>query len=150
MNKEFPLEYTERKGIIFDVSRVSDRDIDLCDINLNKIEKDMFVAFYSGYSEKKEYGSEGYFSEHPQLSDDLIEALLEKEISVIGIDFAGVRRGKEHTPKDQHCADRGVFIVENLYNLKELLNTEKSFIIATYPMNCVGISGLPCRVIAKI
>ena len=26
----------------------------------------------------------------------------------IGVDFAGVRRGKEHTPMDQYCADRGV------------------------------------------
>ena len=27
MNKEFPLEYTERNGIVFDIRRVRDRDI---------------------------------------------------------------------------------------------------------------------------
>ena len=37
MNKEFPLEYTERKGIIFDVSRVKNRDIDIVDIDMDKL-----------------------------------------------------------------------------------------------------------------
>lgn len=150
MNKEFPLEYTERKGIVFDVSNISNRDIELSDIELSKIEKDMFVAFYTGFIEKEEYGSAVYFKEHPQLSDELIDALLEKEISIIGIDFAGVRRGKEHTPKDQYCADRGVFIIENLCNLKEVLNNGAYFIASTYPMNYVGMTGLPCRVVARV
>ena len=150
MNQAFPLEYTERKGIVFDVSYVTSRDIEAADIDLEKIEKDMFVAFYSGFSEKEEYGSTVYFTQHPQLSDDLIEALLEKKISIIGVDFAGVRRGKEHTLKDLYCAQKGVFIVENLCNLNLILEKGASFVASTYPMNCVGISGLPCRVIAKI
>ena len=29
MNKEFPLEYTERKGIVFDVSEIKDRDVNI-------------------------------------------------------------------------------------------------------------------------
>ena len=33
MDKEFPLEYTERKGVVFDVSKVKDRDIDVRDID---------------------------------------------------------------------------------------------------------------------
>ena len=31
MNKEIPLEYTERKGIVFDVSGIKDRDSDCAD-----------------------------------------------------------------------------------------------------------------------
>lgn len=150
MDKEFPLEYLERKGIAFDVSKVCGRDIEAKDIDIDRVEKDMFVAFYSGFSEEEEYGSDRYFAEHPQLSEALIDALLEKGISVIGIDFAGVRRGKEHTPKDSYCADRGVFIVENLCGLRELLNVGACFTAATYPLNFSGISGLPCRVVAKI
>ena len=149
MNKEFPLEYTERKGIIFDVSSVTARDIDLEDIDLSLVGKDMFVAFYSGYIEKESYGSKVYFSEHPQLSDKLIDALLDKGVSIIGLDFAGVRRGKEHTPKDQYCAERGTFIVENLCNLKQLINRD-GFVACTYPLSCQVITGLPCRVIAKV
>ena len=46
MNKEFPLEYTERKGIVFDVSKVKNRDIEITDIDMNKVTNDMFVCFY--------------------------------------------------------------------------------------------------------
>lgn len=148
MNKEFPLEYTERKGIVFDVSHVLHKDIDVDDVDLNLIEKDMFVAFYTGFIERVEYGSTVYFSSHPQLSDALIDALLDKQISIIGIDFAGVRRGKEHTPKDQYCADKGVFIIENLCNLHKVTNDH--FSAMTFPMNAEGMTGLPCRVIFKL
>ena len=150
MNKEFPLEYTRRKGIICDVSNITERDIEITDIDLSKVEKDMFVAFYTGFIEKEGYGIKPYFSEHPQLSKDLIDALLEKKISMIGIDFAGVRRGKEHTPKDQYCADRGTFIIENLCNLKNLAQQTEYFTANTYPMNYADMTGLPCRVVAEV
>lgn len=150
MNQEFPLVYTERTGIIFDVSQVTGRDIDLQDIDLNKIQQDMFVAFYTGFIETVGYGNQVYFKEHPQLSNALIEALLEKKISIIGVDFAGIRRGKEHTPMDQYCAAHNVFVVENLCHLHQLLQHNKPFTVCTYPMHYAEITGLPCRVIAKL
>ena len=86
------------------------------------------------------------------LALELIDKLLEQKISIIGIDFAGVRRGKEHIPKDQYCADKGVFIVENLCNLGKILRNEKQnyFIANTYPINFSDMTGLPCRVIGEI
>lgn len=150
MNKEFPLEYTRRKGIVFDVSDITDRDIDVCNVDLSQVGADMFVAFYTGFIEEEGYGSKVYFTEHPQLSDELIDALLEKGVSIIGVDFAGVRRGKEHTPKDQYCADRGVFIIENLCNLKTIADKDGACIVNTYPMNYAEMTGLPCRVVAEI
>ena len=150
MNKEFPLEYTRCNGIVFDVSGIGDREIGLADIDLSQVEADMFVAFYTGFIEQEGYGGKVYFTEHPQLSHELIDALVDKEISMIGVDFAGVRRGKEHTPKDQYCADRGVFIIENLCNLKTVVDSGGCFIAHTYPMRYTGMTGLPCRVIAEI
>ena len=146
MNKEFPLEYIRREAIVFDVSRVRDRDIDIQDIDMKEVSSDMFIAFYTSFIEEKGYGSRQYHSGHPQLSLALIDALVEKKISIIGIDFAGVRRGKEHTPADQRCADQGVFIIENLCNLKSALGR---CIMHTYPMNYAEMSGLPCRVVAE-
>lgn len=150
MNKEFPLSYTERNGIIFDVSKVENRDIELSDIDINNVKENSFVMFYTGFIEKEGYGTRKYFTEHPQLSNQLIDALLDKKVSIIGVDFAGVRRGKEHTPKDQYCADKGVFIIENLCNLKSLIDVNKDFVVNTYPMNYAEMTGLPCRVVAKI
>ncbi len=151
MNKEFPLEFTKRKAVVFDVSRVTGRDITSEDIDLNRVSGNMFVTFYTGFIEKVGYGNELYFGEHPQLSDELIGRLLDKGVSIIGIDFAGVRREKEHTPKDQYCADRGAFIVENLCNLQQVLaRGDGSFTANTYPMNYAELTGLPCRVIAEL
>jgi kynurenine formamidase len=152
MDKEFPLAFTKRKGIVFDVSDFKNKDIELDTLDLKLIESSMFVAFYTGFARKVEYGTKQYFKEHPQLSFDLIDNLLAKTISIIGVDFAGVRRGVEHTPTDQRCADKGVFIVENICNLENVLNGKKSnyFIANTYPINFEGMSGLPCRVIAEV
>ncbi len=151
MNKEFPLEFTRRNGIVFDVHNVLGRDIESQDVNLGLVKKNMFVAFYSGFIDQAGYGTTEYFKEHPQLSDALIDELLRLRISMIGIDFAGVRRGAEHTPKDQYCADQGVFIVENLCNLDQILKGQKSahFTANTYPIHFIGWTGLPCRVVGE-
>jgi kynurenine formamidase len=152
MDKEFPLSYTRRTAIVFDASGIADRDIGVDDVDCSKIETGMFVAFYTGFIEKVGYASKIYFTEHPQLSDALIDDLLEREVSIIGIDFAGVRRGKEHTPKDQYCADRDVFIVENLCNLGTVLDGRKHrrFVASTYPIKFSGMTGVPCRVVGEI
>ena len=146
MDKEFPLEYTEREAVVFDVSHVSGRDIEISDIDMDAAGPDMFVAFYTGFIEREDYGSRPYFAGHPQLSHELIDALLDRKISIIGVDCAGIRRGREHTPADQYCADRGVFVVENLCNLQAVPG---HCIMHTYPMNYAGVSGLPCRVVAE-
>lgn len=152
MDKEFPLEYLERNGIAFDVSGVEGREIAKEDILADKIEEGMFIAFYTGFIEREGYGTKEYFTRHPELSVELLEFLLEKKAAVIGVDFAGVRRGTEHTKMDQYCADRGAFVVENLCNLDELLKGRQwaGFQANTYPIKFKGMTGLPCRVAAKI
>lgn len=150
MDKEFPLEYTRREGIVLDVSHIRGRDIRESDVELALVQADQFVAFYTGYIEEEPYGTKTYFSQHPQLSPALVEALLDKKISIIGIDCSGVRRGKEHTPMDQRCADRGVFVVENLCGLQGVVRAGGRFVAHTYPVRYSGMTGLPCRVIAEI
>ncbi len=154
MNKVFPLEYTRRQGRVFDVSDAAGegREIGLEDINLDQIEAGMFAAFYSGFMEKEPYGSRAYFTEHPQLSQALIDGLLQRGVALIAIDFAGVRRGREHTPADQLCADRNTFVIENVWGLGELLAASKDgqFTAHTYPMRYAQMTGLPCRVVAEV
>lgn len=150
MDKEFPLDLTELEGIVFDISGIQGRDIEIGDIDPERIRGAKFIAFYSGFLERVGYGSETYFAAHPQLSNELIDRLLQEGARIIGIDFAGVRRGREHTPKDQYCADRGTFIVENLCNLKPVVEAGGRFLACTYPMNFSGMTGLPCRVVARV
>lgn len=153
MNKEFPLDYMELDAVIFDVTKCKAKpEIDLNDIDLNAVKEGMFVAFHTGFIEQEGYATPKYFHNHPQLSFDLIQALLDKHICIIGVDFAGVRNGKEHTPTDQLCADHGVFIVENLCNLSAVLQGKRIVAckIGTYPIKFEGQTGLPCRVVVKV
>lgn len=160
MNKVFPLEYMELDGVVFDVTHClgkTDNETDMdeigvSDIDLDAVKEGMLVAFHTGYIEQEGYATKKYFTKHPQLSFDLIHALLDKHISIIGVDFAGVRNGKEHTPTDQLCADQRVFIVENLCNLASVLAGKKQAVckIGTYPVKFEGQTGLPCRVVARV
>lgn len=149
MDKEFPLDYFCRSAVVFEVQ--GKEEITEDDIDLNMVQKDMFVAFCTGFLQEAGYGTQKYFKEHPQLSQELISALVEKGVSIIGIDCAGVRRGKEHTPADQFCADHDVFVVENIWGMEELLNGEKQMVFTAYtsPMRYQGVSGIPCRIIAE-
>ncbi len=152
MNKEFPLEYVQRPGIVLDISGCGGEEVALEDVDLSLVGPGMFVAFYTGFVEAEGYGGKRYFSEHPQLSHALIEALVARRVSLIGVDFAGVRRGAEHIPMDQYCADHGVFVVENLCSLKRVLEEGEGglFEANTYPVNFSGWTGLPCRVVARV
>lgn len=152
MDKEFPLDYLHLPAVIFDISSIQDRDIEIDDIELDLVQKNMFIAFYSGFINKTGYGTACYFKKHPQLSKTLIEACIQKGVSIIGIDCAGIRRGKEHTPIDQYCADHNVFVVENLCHMETLLNHQKvvQCVINTYPIHYSQMTGLPCRVVAEI
>ena len=150
MEQSFPLDYTEREAVVFDVSGIREREIIPADIDESKVKAGMFVAFYSGFMEEEPYGTARYYKEHPVLSLSLIELLLAKKVSIIGLDFAGVRRGKEHTPTDRRLAEQGVFVVENLFGLRPLLEAPSPFLMHTYPFRALGLSGLPCRVIAEI
>ena len=110
------------------------------------------LGFSVGFLDALGYNHEQYFRAHPQLSVELIDALLDRGISIIGLDFAGVRHDPAHTPMDQHCADHGVFIVENLCGFQQILkgNDHALFTANTYPVRARGITGLPCRVIASV
>lgn len=150
MDQAFPLEYTRREGIVFDVSSIRGRDIDIGDVDLSGVMPGMFVAFSTGWLEEVGYGSSVYFGQHPQLSDALIDRLLALQTAIIAVDCGGVRRGREHTPKDRYCAEHGCFVVENLCNLNALVKAGGRFIAHTYPVNFTGVTGLPCRVVAEV
>lgn len=150
MHKQFPLEYTQRKAVVFDVFSVRGRDIEPADVDLRLVEENMFVAFYTGFVHEVAYGTPEYFKGHPQLSNPLIDALLERRVSVIGVDCAGIRRTPEHVPADWRCAEQGAFVVENLWELNKVLAVGGRFTARTYPMRYAGITGIPCRVVAEV
>ena len=152
MNKEFSIDNVITKGRVFDISHIKTEEVKLKDLDLSSVEKGDFIMFHSGILKRLKYGSKEYFSTNIELSDEVIDYLIDKEVNFIGIDMNGAQKPANHQRIDQHCADRGVFIIENLDNLDLVLEkaSDKSFTVYTFPVNMSGFSGLPCRVIAQI
>lgn len=152
MDKEFPLELTETRGVIFDVSAISDRDIEAADLDVDQIRAGDFVLLHTGTIDRYAYASDDYSRNFPQVSWELIKILVERKVKIIGIDTRGLRKGGEHPKADQFCADNGTFVIENLVNLGKLFaaSTGKAITIHTYPLNIRGFTGIPSRVIAEV
>lgn len=141
-----PLEYVQSRGICFDVRDI--QEINVADIDLSKVEAGDFVIFYTGQTEKYVYGSKEYFANHPCLSQELIDNLISKKVHFIGIDTAGIRQGTEHEPADRKCEKHGIYVVENLCNLKDLPNKELQILCLWFEDK--EMTGIRTRIIAKI
>lgn len=139
-----PIEYFQSKAIIFDVRDV--QEVSENDIDINKIQKDDFVIFRTGSLEKYGFGSDLYFENHPQLSENLIKILIEKKIRFIGVDCPGIRQGEEHEKADRFCEKNGVYVIENINNLSKIIS--ERFKLYTMWLDDEVMTGLKCRLIA--
>ncbi len=152
MDKEFSIEKIITKGRVFDISGLTTGEVKISDVNLSSVQPDDFVMFYSGTLKRWGYGTKEYLSANIELSDELIDELIARNVSFIGVDMGGVKKPQDHRRIDQYCADKGIFIIENLNNLDLLYEKTKdeSFTVYTFPVNMTGFSGLPCRIIAEV
>ncbi len=152
MNKAFPIKNIITQGRIFDISHIKEDEVETEDLDLSLVHPGDFVMFHSGILKKHGYGSKEYFANFLELSDELIDSLIDKKVSFIGVDMGGVKRPKNHLRIDQYCADKGVFIIENLDNLDILLKEAKAnpFTVYTFPLNLHGFTGLPCRIVVEV
>lgn len=152
MDQEFPLQNSVTQGRIFDISRIPNGEVGVENLDLSAVQPHDFVMFHSGILKKYGYAAKEYFTSYVELSDKLIDSLIDKEVSFIGIDMGGAKGPKNHLRIDRYCADKGVFIIENLDNLDILLKETQGspFTVYTFPVNLHGFSGLPCRVVAEI
>ena len=72
-----------------------ERKIKLRDIDIEMINPEDFIIFYTGFPKSEGYGKKRYFTEHPQLSKNLIHAIIDKQIALIGIE--------KHIPLKAEC-----------------------------------------------
>ncbi|WP_101696386.1 cyclase family protein [Clostridium minihomine] len=149
---DIPMEAFRTKAVVIDVEKIANqRDITIEDMKEIEIPLNGFVLFHTGRINEFEYGSDQYFANHPQLSHELIDYLLEKKIRFIGIDCSGIRRGEEHQAADELCELNGCYVIENLCNLDQLIDkNQKIKNIYTMWLEHPKATGLPCRVLAEI
>lgn len=144
---QVPLDYMNTRGILFDVSHITDREITPDDIDLDYIKPGDFVMFRTGSIERHPYGSNLYFSHSTQFSWEIIRALSMERVKFIGIDAPDLRRGKEHIEADKICLTYGAFVIENLTNLAQIDPMEVCK-IQTMWLEDPEATGIKCRVIA--
>jgi len=123
------IDATGKKEIEADVSAVREGDI---------------VFLYTSHSDKA-YDAD-YFKGNPVITKETAQTLMDKKISIVGLD--------SFTPDNEPYAVHKMFlsndilIVENLINLKELVG--KRFRCFILPLKITNADGAPCRVIAAL
>lgn len=144
---EVPLDYMATRGILFDVSHITDREVTLDDIDLDYVKPGDFVLIRTGSIERHPYGSGLYFSDSTQFSWEIIQALAMERVRFIGIDAPDLRRGKEHVEADKLCLRYGTFVLENLVNLDQITPMEMCK-VQTMWFEDPEATGIKCRVVA--
>lgn len=140
------------RGLKIDVRGIYNRPITPADLGEAQPGPADLVAFHTGWLAQF-YGTEYYFKGHPELgqpelSDELVEMLIGIGVGYIAIDGPGAKRPDQHHEVDLHCARHGVYIIEHVANLEKL--KAKDFLAYCFPLNLVGSTGLPVRLLARV
>lgn len=138
---QLPLEAFIGEGCLLDVR--GQKKIELKEEYPSLIKENSIVLLYSGID--KMFGQEEYYYNHPELTIEFAEFLVEKKIKIVGMDFIS----PDKYPFNIHTKlfKNNVLIIENLTNLGELQKLE-SFEVMAFPLKIDADSSI-LRVIAK-
>lgn len=112
-----------------------------------RIHKSDAIVFSTGWEDHA--NKNDYLTSNPGLSKDAAEYLVDKKVSIVGIDSANI----DHPSADDFAAHnillpKGVLIVENLCNLNAI--KKRRFKLVVLPLKIEGATGSPVRAIALI
>ncbi len=147
ISNERPIELERMfgKGKLIDVSKVSGSEIELKDVEgQTEIENIDFVFFRTDWS--RFVGTEKYY-EHPELSPEVVQWLISKEVKAVGIDALGLGRGQKHGEYDRLLAQNDILVIENLANLAAI--PQETFKTYCLPLKIENIDAIPTRVIVQ-
>ena len=124
---DFPLEKFTGKGVLLDVR--GENIISMKPRYERSIPEDSVVLLFTGFD--KYYGTNEYFSKHPEVSIELGEFLINKNIRMLGMDIPSPDRFPFIFHKT--LLNRDIILLENLTNLEKLLGTEE-FEVMAFPL----------------
>lgn len=136
---QFPIDQFIGRGVYI---KVDNNKFDLAQLQHVDIKEGDIVLFHTGMSEI--YNDPRYF-EHPSISEEIANYLVEKKIKMAGMDMAS----PDHEPFQIHkiLLNAGILIIENLTNLTEL--SGKEFTVYALPIK-LQIDAAPARAIAEV
>jgi len=144
---QFEPEHFYGNAICIDCRNHQNANIDIALLHPfeNKIGIVDFVLLQTGWSEK--WGTEGYFSNFPVLTEEACKWLAQFKIKGIGLDNISLDR--IDTPdyaNHQIILGKGMVIIENLTNLKLIGN--EIFTFSCFPLKYENADGAPVRAVA--
>jgi arylformamidase len=143
---QIPLDQCVGPAFLVDLSNASKgAEIDLQDMPglRDKLRRARKIVLKTGWAQQ--WGTTAYFTDHPRLSEEAAEFLVECGVHLVGVDMPSVDR----PPFPAHLCllGSGVVIVENLTNLDSIKSEE--FNLTVLPLRLVGRDGSPVRAIAS-
>lgn len=143
---QISLEQTILEGVVLDVSGKGKKEpIELEHIPDEGVENKA-VLFYTGWDSL--WKKEGYH-EHPYLTRDAAEFLLNGGAKLVGIDTINIDNPQDvHRPVHTLLLEKNVLIVENLCNLGKLVG--KNFEFFACPVKVKGAAAFPVRAFARV
>jgi arylformamidase len=147
---QVPLQRYVGPGVVLDFSKkppmysITRNDISSALKDLpSKVGPGWLLFFYTGYTNKSRTSE---WLNHPELSEDACNYIVELGVSSIGFDAPG----PDHVPFPAHkiLLTNTIGNYENLANLDKLLN--KNFIFVGAPLALTGGSASPVRALALI
>lgn len=138
---EFPIAKYIGHGCLVDVRGKDTIDTPVLDDY--PLQQNDIVLFYTGYSDY--YRTAQYYEQYPVLTQALADALIDAQVSMIGVDSPSPDR--EPFLVHKQLLQHDILIIENLTNLAALLSC-KSFTVIALPAKFDADSS-PARVIAK-
>ena len=121
-----------------------DQEFSLEKLQQANIQADDIVLFCTGMSEK--YHEPIYFENYPAMSEEIAHYLVEQKVKIVGVDTGSVDNA-DGFPIHKVLLAGNVLIIENLANLKQLI--DKEFKVYALPIK-LDLDGAPARVVAEI
>lgn len=136
---QIPIEQFVGRGAYVDVKN----EFNLSSVKEVNIEPDSIVLFHTGMSDT--WGKPEYFTNNPQMSEELANYLVSKKVKMVGVDACSVDR--DLYPIHKILLGNNILLIENLTNLSLLEG--KKFNAYALPLK-LQVDGAPARVIAEI
>lgn len=142
MVKDFPLDDFIGKGILLDVR--GENSIVMKTSYEDTVVNDSIVLLYTGFDQH--YYEDRYFKQHPTVDSKLTDFLISKKIKMLGMDMPA----PDFPPFPCHKAlfSNGIYVIENLTNLQNLLEIDNFEVIA-FPLK-ISAEASFARVVCRL
>lgn len=136
---QISLERFSGRGVCIEVGQ----EFTLSKVQAVSLRPGDIVLFWTGMSDA--YHEPAYYERYPAMPEDVAIYLIERKISIVGVDMCSV----DYPPFPVHkiLLENDILIIENLTNLIRLQN--ETFKIYAFPLK-LQLDGSPVRVVANV